>query len=549
MKFAWDRLPAPLLEGLCAGGVGKLHLLRLAQCCLDGRFAGQASPALLSGLGADLLCAAWEADPLDPALAGQLMHAAGPQGALGGLLACVANATDPGPEAMRRATARAETLARRGDGDQAAQTLAAALAQHPGDPRLLRAACDLGWRCGRAAWAAGLLEGASPAPLEPLLPLLRANLFFLAGDLTRAEADYARACEDLPLPTLLWRRGECLLRLGRREAALDLWRRALAARPWCVNLLLRAADVRAGRDTALAPLDGPACVLLYSWNKAELLDATLGALFASALGGARVLALDNGSADDTPGVLRAWTERVGADSLTSIRLPVNVGAPAARNWLVSHPELDACRYAAFLDDDALPPPDWLQRLGAAVAAFPGAGVYGCKVRDAANPAVIQNADLHLRPLLGVPPPARDVGCAVALSDLHLQEPDYGQFDHLRTCVSVTGCCHLFRVETLRASGGFDLALSPSQLDDMDHDLRLGAGGSHAVCQGHLAVGHARSSGEQTRLSPRAAANAYGNLAKIERRADPRVLADMAARDAQRLARELPRLSSEVLKED
>jgi GT2 family glycosyltransferase len=549
MKFAWDRLPAPLLEGLCAGGVGKVHLLRLAAGCLDGRFSGQAGPELLSGLGLDLLCAAWESDPLDPALAAQLLAAARPEGAFGALLAAVAGSGNAAPDdPAARAVQQAGRQLRRGEDARARELLGAALEQAPGNPALLRAALDLAWRCGRTQWALQLLDAPSAGAqaLALLLPTLRADMLLLAGAAARAEAEYAQAGAALPLPTLLWRRGECLCRLGRRDESLALWRAAHAARPWCVNLLLRAHDVLAGRDAHTAPPDGPAAVLLYSWNKAELLDATLGALFASDLCGARVFALDNGSADATPAVLRAWRERAGADRLEVIRLPVNVGAPAARNWLVSLPGLDACRWAAFLDDDALPPSDWLLRLGAAAQAYPGAGAYGCKVRDAANPAVIQNADLHLRPGLGAPPAPREVGCAVALTDLHLQEPDFGQFDCLRPCVSVTGCCHLLRVETLRASGGFDIALSPSQLDDMDHDLRLNAGGSFAVCQGHLAVGHARRSGAQTRLDARAAAHAYGNLAKIERRADARELAGIAARDAERLARELPGRSAELL---
>jgi len=537
MKFAWDRLPEPLLEGLCLGGAGKLHLLRLARACLGENFAHGANPALLRTLGLDLLCAAFEADPLDTGLAGQLAGLA-PEAwpaPLGAAFAALGGIAAPGPEA-----AHCERLARRGETAHAAQALTAALKQSPGDLHLLRLALDLAWRTGRNNWAADLLTAPWPPALDFLRLALLGNLRFLLGDYAEAEAAYARANAIQPLPTFQWRQGECLARLGDTNRALELWRAALDARPWNANLLLRAHDAATGLDAALRPLDGPLVVLLYSWNKAELLDATLAALFNSDLGLARVLVLNNGSTDATGDVLCAWEGRAGKDRLTRIDLPVNVGAPAARNWLISRPEVAASRYAAFLDDDALPPSDWLGRLGAAAAACPGAGVYGCKVRDAATPAVIQNADLHLRPGLGAPAEKREGGCALALSDLHLLEPDYGQFDYLRPCVSVTGCCHLFRTQVLLEGGGFDLGLSPSQMDDLEHDLRLNLGGLPAVYQGHLSVGHARRSGVQTRQDPRAAANAYGNQAKIERRYTQRDMARIAGQDRARLADDLAR---------
>jgi hypothetical protein len=246
--------------------------------------------------------------------------------------------------------------------------------------------------------------------------------------------------------------------------------------------------------------------------------------------------LNNGSTDATAAVLTAWQGRVGPERLERIELPVNVGAPAARNWLACLPGVRACRYAAYLDDDALPPPDWIGRLGAAVAAHPRAGVYGCKVVDAANHALIQNADLHIRP--GAEPDPGQPGNGLALSDLHLLEPDYGQFDYLRPCVSVTGCCHLFRTRVLADAGGFDLALSPSQFDDLEHDLRLNLKGLPAVYQGHLGVGHARRTGEQGKTSPRAAANAFGNLAKIERSHSRREIRDIARQDQARSLQDL-----------
>ncbi len=553
MDFAWERLPAPVLEGLCVGGSGKLHLLRLARLCLaagpgaeagaqpgaqaDAQPDAQVDAALLRPLGLDLLLAAFEADPLDDELAGQLLTLApdlrsGPLGRALDALRCQVGTAS--------AAEGCERLAKGNDPERACAAVASALGPDPGNPRLLRLALDLAWRGGRAAWAADLLTPPWPTEADPLRRLALGNALFLHGDFEQARAEYAAVCAALPLPVARWRLGECLLRLGERKAALDAWLAAQHLRPWNASLLLRAHDVALGLDAARRPLDGPLAVLLYTWNKAPSLDATLAAVFGSDLDGAHVFVLNNGSTDDTAGVVSAWQDRVGTERMSRIDLPVNAGAPVARNWLASLPAVAACRFAAYLDDDALPPPDWLSRLGAAVAAYPRAGVYGCKVVDADNPVVIQNADLHIRP--GSAGGAKTIGQGngVELSDLHLLEPDYGQFDYLRPCVSVTGCCHLFRTRVLADCGGFDIGLSPSQFDDLEHDLRLNLKGRPAVYQGHLTVRHARRSGEQARQSARAAASSYGNMAKIERLHPRREIADLAQQDRQRLVEDLRR---------
>jgi len=540
MDFAWERLPEPVLEGLCVGGAGKLHLMRLAGLCLN---AGPGVPgASLRDLGLDLLQAAFEADPLDAGLAGQLLALA-PEAVPGSPHKALCEAL----EALRSQAARPnpaeqdiERLAARGDLQAACEAASVALAQDPGNPRLLRPALDLAWRSGRAAWAAALLEAPWPTRAEPLRRFALGNTLFLLKDYERAREAYAGACSALPLPLARWRLGECLLRLGQRQAAQDEWLAAHRERPWNVNLLLRAHDAALGLDTALRPLDGPLAVLLYTWNKARFLDATLAAVFGSELAGAHVFVLNNGSTDDTAGVVSAWQGRVGEARLTRLDLPVNVGAPAARNWLASLPAVAACRYAAFLDDDALPPPDWISRLGAAVEAYPLAGVYGCKVVDVDNPACVQNADLHIRPGCCTGPRAAEVGSGLALSDLHLLEPDCGQLDYLRPCVSVTGCCHLFRTRILADCGGFDIGLSPSQFDDLEHDLRLNLKGRPAVYQGHLSVRHARRTGEQARSSSRAAVNGHSNWAKIERLHPRREIREIAGNDRARLLEDLRR---------
>ena len=260
-------------------------------------------------------------------------------------------------------------------------------------------------------------------------------------------------------------------------------------------------------------------IFLYCFNKAADLDATLASLAASDLGGARIFVLDNGSTDATPQVIAAWAGRL-AGRLVPVPLPVNVGAPAARNWLASLPAVADTDFCAYLDDDVEVPPDWLARLGAAAAALPRAGAWGCRIREHGAPGVLQNADLHLQPPDGRtdfpdfdPRKAREP--CFRVSNLHLQTLDLGQFDYLRPCASVTGCCHLFRTAALRGSGGFSIRLSPTQYDDLEHDLRLAAAGKFAAYQGHLCVAHKKQTGKVSQSKPAPFGNAIGNQYKLQ----------------------------------
>ncbi|WMW65468.1 glycosyltransferase [Nitratidesulfovibrio liaohensis] len=244
---------------------------------------------------------------------------------------------------------------------------------------------------------------------------------------------------------------------------------------------------------------------------------------ASDLGDARVVVLDNGCTDATPDVLARWAERAPhrlGERLHTVTLPLNIGAPPARNWLLTLPEVRACDWVAFLDDDATVPPDWLRLFGAAMAAHPAANVYGCRVVDYSVPMLLQSVDLHLDPggdMAAAPENAPGYRRRFSVSDLHLQELDFGQFSYLRPCVSVTGCCHLFRRAVFDAVGPFDLRYAPSQYDDLEHDLRRSLRGDLPVYQGHLAVHHMKRTGRAAWTDPAQFSNAWANMYKLQYR--------------------------------
>ncbi|EPR37084.1 putative glycosyltransferase [Desulfovibrio sp. X2] len=516
----FSRLPESLREPLLVGAAGAPRLLTLA--------AGAGS---MPELAADLRLAAFEAAPCDAqAAAAALPLLSGtPLAAWAGRCA----AARPPVKGL----AYFQRLLERREGGKLLDFLAARLEEtrkdDPGAPFWMAQAWHFGRFAARADWLGEVLAplvAAAEGGAGPVSALLAAERALAAGDFA-ALAGLAAEAMTSGGRSLPWQRprlllAEACLRLARREEGLGHLLAALRARPWEARLWAKTHDAATGFDQAVAALPGPLAVCCYTWNKADDLSATLDALLPALPADALLAVLDNGSADETPNVLARAAAALG-DRLVSVRLPVNVGAAAARNWLASLPEVRARDFVCYLDDDALLPPDAFGRLGAAVAACPEASTWGCRVVDAAAPHVVQHADLHVAP----------DGEGLRFSTAHGQEPDWGGLAYLRPCVSVTGCCHLLRSSSLAASG-FDIRLSPSQFDDLERDLRQAAAGGFSCYQGHLSVRHMKSAGTAARLGGAAEANARGNRVKLEALHPAEEIARIRDADLQRLEDDL-----------
>jgi len=556
LSQAWLSLPEPLRQRLALASTGWRHLALTGAECLRLARAEQTEDgrARLYALAADLLLWAWGENPLSGPLAAEILSATDlplPDVARVGLAAVAGRWRAPqGPEG---GLAYFERLAQKRDTQKLTDFLAAQVRKDPASLFWRDKALGLALYCGAGELAQALeataLSGLADMPgLAPVARVLAAQAAFLGGD---AEACLAGLTTDLPLlqdafgPAFAGARaGLALLKAGEDAAALPLLRDCLIAAPWQAGLAQVAADAASGLRRRLAPLPGPALILLYTWNKAVDLDATLASLFASDLsiaggGRAQVLVLNNGSTDETAQVLDAWAGRAGG-GLSRLDLPVNIGAPAARNWLAATPEAKAAETLVYLDDDVSLPPDWLHRLGAAFEAHPDAGVVGCTVADHQAPHLLQNVAGHLV----IPPDAPDnrpdldfqslTPNPFRLADAHLQGPDWGLFDFVSRCDSVTGCCHAFRRAAFDAVGPFSLALGPSQYDDFERDLRMLASGRVAVCQGHLRVRHRKRSGLAAQGGDGASSNALGNRYKMQTMHPREEIAGFIAAQAQRL---------------
>ena len=522
--------PSPMKSLLLAGSVGREHLLRTARTglALLGSVQGEELILLADGCR-QILLEAHLSDPLGQEPAALLLEVdrAAPflsREMKAGLTFCAAPGTPPANTGyLDRLTGSRDT---------------AKLARYLED-MACRETDNLFWRRKGPALAAftGDREMAHrlaglplPEAARPQALLLAARTALDRGDPQEGLALLDRAGEALGPDSLLQERGRTILQAGEPDEGTRLLLRAHAAQPWRTSALLRAHGIALGLDRECADLPGSTAVCLYTWNKAADLDETLEAL-ETVLEGvpmekAGLFVLDNGSTDETPGVLDKWQSRLGSERMARIDLRVNVGAPAARNWLMHDEGVSRYDHLLYLDDDALVPPDLLGRFGALVRRYPDAGVWGCKVADHAQPGRLQSVDLNLAFPEGADPEtlgdddlSRDEPSPFRLTNLHVQSMDQGWFDHMRPCASVTGCCHLFDRERLLKHGEFSLMLSPSQYDDMERDIRMCAAGGHAACTGFLTVLHKKSTGAASLVEDargmRERGQALGNKFKMQ----------------------------------
>jgi len=335
----------------------------------------------------------------------------------------------------------------------------------------------------------------------------------------------------------LWRAytgAEVLIRSGETEEAKEVLSNLWSMIPWHINLTLKLHALFNPIVMAADEKTNDAAILVYSWNKGELLAQTLKSLASSNLGQARIYALDNGSTDNTPEVLRQAQDIFGAERFQTITLPVNVGAPAARNWLLSLPAVRTAQWAAFLDDDVILPKDWLLHLLGAAQGDKKLGAVGCRITAATPPFGLQSADYNLFP---TPPKKTAPGHLpnrVLLYDNCAGSTDTGLFSYTRPCLSVSGCCHLINMEAVRMAGGFDLRYTPSQFDDLDRDLRSALAGMPALYTGTMAIHHVQHSSLAKSKSVQQIGHVMGNKFKLDTRYTDEELLRLGAENRERL---------------
>jgi glycogen(starch) synthase len=188
-------------------------------------------------------------------------------------------------------------------------------------------------------------------------------------------------------------------------------------------------------------------IVINSVDRAASLDRTLSSLRQLRYANFEVVVVQGPCADGTAEILARHgpTLRIGRCPYRNLAASRNIGIAMARGEII-----------AFLDDDAVPEPDWLDRLVEGLRD-PTVGAVGGFIRDH------HGIDFQHRVVI-----------ADRFGDAEYQDREHAPLGPDRY-VSPTGTNMAFRREALMAIGGFDEQFAYF-LDETDVNLRLADGG-------------------------------------------------------------------------
>jgi len=175
---------------------------------------------------------------------------------------------------------------------------------------------------------------------------------------------------------------------GATKQGIDLLRKSLDMEPFQPAIIEQLASLE--HPSSPAPT-ADTHICLYTWNKPDTLIQTITSLAQTDIGDAQITILNNGTTTSSPAALEQRVREAAPQlSIRWLHLPVNVGVPAARNWLLADEQVRQCNYVAFLDDVLLPP-DWLTRFHSTLARFPKAAAIGaCTSTPLISPRVLRS---------------------------------------------------------------------------------------------------------------------------------------------------------------
>lgn len=307
---------------------------------------------------------------------------------------------------------------------------------------------------------------------------------------------------------------------GDEQAARACLLRSLSLEPAQPHVIEKLAQLDLWRTALPDPQDFKTHILFYTFNKLDTTLSTLRSLLDSDIGQARITVLNNGSTLFSPEEFAAGVARTAQGrSVDVIQLPVNIGAPAARNWLYHLPEVREARYVAFLDDDVLLPKNWLRLYLQDLQDHPEVCAVGPK---GINPNPFRTIQYVYRYF-------QEVGeRKIRFTNNAPMAWDLGQFDGRRPCLSVMGCCHIFDRKKLSRLGvpDFDVRFTPSQVDDLERDIQIWKHGGQVLYDGRVEVVHLQDAGRAAPKTEASWGHVWGNHMKMEAKFSGRELEEI-----------------------
>jgi GT2 family glycosyltransferase len=193
------------------------------------------------------------------------------------------------------------------------------------------------------------------------------------------------------------------------------------------------------------------CVIVVNWNSGPYLRKCLHAVLHQSVPIEKIIVVDNASTDAS----LLETEDL-LPHVQLIQLPHNAGFAAGNNIAVKAAE--GCEWIAFLNVDAFPEPDWLERLLAAAQSRPEGALFGSRMIQALDPERLDG-----------------VGDSYHVSGVHWR---IGHGQNVRDPIkydaevfSVCGAAMLCRRDLFLEVGGFDESFF-CYAEDVDLGFRL-----------------------------------------------------------------------------
>ena len=192
-------------------------------------------------------------------------------------------------------------------------------------------------------------------------------------------------------------------------------------------------------------------VVVVNWNGEHFLDQCLSALMAQTVMPHEIILVDNASSDASLDIVRRFP------LVHLLAQNDNLGFARGNNLAIeaAAPESE---WIALLNPDAFPEPRWLEALLSATRDYPIFDIFGSKLVNAVNPAILDGA-----------------GDAYHISGLVWRighrEPESSQSDQVREVFSPCAAAVLYRRSTLAELKGFDEDFF-CYVEDVDLGFRL-----------------------------------------------------------------------------
>lgn len=186
---------------------------------------------------------------------------------------------------------------------------------------------------------------------------------------------------------------------------------------------------------------GTAKIVILNWNGRNHLRRFLPSVIAAAPADVEVIVADNGSTDDSVGILEREFPAV-----TVLRLDRNYGFAEGYNRALERIEADYC---LLLNSDVETPEGWMEPLLRCLDEHPEVAAVAPKLISCTDRTQFEYAGAAggYIDFLGYP------FCRGRI--LRHIEPDCGQYDDTREVFWVSGAAFCCRTEVFRALGGFD----------------------------------------------------------------------------------------------